>query len=574
MRKRMKNIKPKSFTVKLIISSILILTVLLTLLSFTMLTVFRNSFNEEIERYTLDRLEFVKETVDTNYFSVVQKACITILGEDLNDSLNSLLNMDAKKNYTTVKRAYEQLQLQKLKILDFSESVNMYYSFSDMIISTETGVSFLKDRARDTWVCDREWIEQMKVRNGNKNMWAGLRPVKDQTYLSDAKNVFTYVYTTFKNRQDFLYVNIDERTIRTALDETMLSDDGCLMLVDSDGRILSHSDADMIYSSVAQEKWFESVVMADCFVDSFEMDGEKKVVSSIKSGCLDMYYVYLVNTEEYYRSSMLVADIVRHISYVFLIIAGAIAALWAYANALPVSRMAGRIRKKTDRYGKTVCDKTDMELIEGVFIEMDEKLTYLSDLMNRNRSVIKNTVFSNLLAGNQNINRNLHTLLEFSGIVFDKKLVCTLTVQIASEIAASTDAVNAVFTYVSEFVSKNGLMKTAVVMDEKNICIIVNADEETAVVKASGELAELLENSIYAAEVSVPIHIGIGSFYPEPGRVSDSCKDAACVLEYAALFPEQTVFCSWEYEQRKDEIPDQVIDMIIKALYKKTVSLS
>ena len=213
---------------------------------------------------------------------------------------------------------------------------------------------------------------------------------------------------------------------------------------------------------------------------------------------------------------------------------------------------------------------TDIELIEGVFIEMDEKLTYLDDLMNRNRSIIKNTVFSNLLVGNQNINRNLHTLLEFSGIEFDKKLVCTLMVQIASEIAASTDAVNAVFTYVSEFVADNELMKTAVVMDEKNICIIVNADEEAAVVKVSHELAELLENSIYAAEVSVPIHIGIGSFYAEPGKLSDSYKDAVNALEYAALFPEQIVFGGWEYKQRKDEVPDQVISMIVKALHKET----
>lgn len=70
------------------------------------------------------------------------------------------------------------------------------------------------------------------------------------------------------------------------------------------------------------------------------------------------------------------------------------AALWAYVYATPVRRLVTKIQNKQNRNDRKYLGKTDIELIEGVFVDMDEKINYLNDLMDKNRQIIKNTVFS------------------------------------------------------------------------------------------------------------------------------------------------------------------------------------
>ena len=71
-----------------------------------------------------------------------------------------------------------------------------------------------------------------------------------------------------------------------------------------------------------------------------------------------------------------------------------VAALWAYVYATPVRRLVTKIQNKQNRNDRKYLGKTDIELIEGVFVDMDEKINYLNDLMDKNRQIIKNTVFS------------------------------------------------------------------------------------------------------------------------------------------------------------------------------------
>ena len=78
----------------------------------------------------------------------------------------------------------------------------------------------------------------------------------------------------------------------------------------------------------------------------------------------------------------------------FLIASCLVAALWAYVYATPVRRLVTKIQNKQNRNDRKYLGKTDIELIEGVFVDMDEKINYLNDLMDKNRQIIKNTVFS------------------------------------------------------------------------------------------------------------------------------------------------------------------------------------
>lgn len=307
----------KSFTIKLIISSIAILTLMMTLLSFTTLSVYRKNFNEEIERYSLDRLEFVKDTVDANYFSVAEKACVSILGESINSPINQLFSNDVKNDYNLIKDVHESLQLQHMKLMDFSESINIYSSVNNMIVSTRTGVHFLDARgATGKWIRDKEWIEQMDENSTIKNMWIGPRETLDTSSMRTI-NVFTYLYSPFYKNNGFIYVNINEDTIRSALDETILSDDGCLILVDGKGQVLSHPEKNLIYTDVSDEIWFDAVTSVDFYTGTFEMDSKENVVSAVQSDFLDMYYVYFVDAGKYYQSSTMVEHTIRNIACFF-----------------------------------------------------------------------------------------------------------------------------------------------------------------------------------------------------------------------------------------------------------------
>ncbi|MDD6174295.1 MAG: hypothetical protein PUC59_00825, partial [Firmicutes bacterium] len=97
-----KNTRLKSYTLRLAFSIAAILVLLMIALSLLSSHFFEKTFNSEIEQYTLNKLEFVQKAVDTNYFSVAERSCLTILGQPTGNVVNELFYTTVDQNHNLV----------------------------------------------------------------------------------------------------------------------------------------------------------------------------------------------------------------------------------------------------------------------------------------------------------------------------------------------------------------------------------------------------------------------------------------------------------------------------------------
>ena len=183
-----KKARLKSYTMRLAFSIAAVLVLLMIVLSVLSSHIFEKAFNDEIEQYTLNKLEFVQKAVDTNYFSVAERSCLTILGQPVGNAVNELFYRTVEQNHNVVVSVCESLQAQRLKLLDFSESISVYYPLSNVMISSGTGIYYLGESSADGWIRDKEWIDLAQKNEGGYNAWLGLRSVRK---TGSQQNVFT-----------------------------------------------------------------------------------------------------------------------------------------------------------------------------------------------------------------------------------------------------------------------------------------------------------------------------------------------------------------------------------------------
>lgn len=570
-----KNARLKSYTMRLAFSIAAVLVLLMIALSMLSSYIFEKTFNDEIEQYTLNKLEFVQKAVDTNYFSVAERSCLTILGQPTGNAVNELFYCTVEQNHNLVVSVYESLQAQRLKLLDFSESISVYYPLSDIMISSGTGVYYLGESGADGWIRDREWIDLAQKTEGGCNGWLGLRSVKK---TGSQRNVFTYVCKgprVQKETHGLLALNIDERVIRSALNEAMLSSKGTLILVDRGGTILSHPEQEQIYDTIAEEEWFTSIVGQSQFTGSFHINDSEMVVSAVKSNYLDMYYVYLVGTETYYQPSALVNRTLMIILACFLCAGIAFAACCAYINAAPIRQLGKKAQEIYSHYARGASPEvTDPDQIEGIFDEMDSHLRYLDNVITENRSVVKNTVLTNLLLGKTTADRNPELLIRFAGITFEESCFEVVAVRVSTGVLSVSGeyATDVIFAAISELVSKIDMAKAAVMIDQKTVSVIMNSPDENAAEEFSERLAEHLNGLIRIPEVLIPFHIGVGLSYPALEKLSASFHDAVKALAYSELLPERVIFRYSDFSERKASVPRELIESVTRSLRKENIA--
>ena len=572
-----KKARLKSYTMRLAFSIAAVLVLLMIVLSVLSSHIFEKAFNDEIEQYTLNKLEFVQKAVDTNYFSVAERSCLTILGQPVGNAVNELFYRTVEQNHNLVVSVCESLQAQRLKLMDFSESISVYYPLSNVMISSGTGIYYLGESSADGWIRDKEWIDLAQKNEGGYNAWLGLRSVRK---TGSQQNVFTYVCKGPRVRQDtygLLALNIDERVIRSALDEAMLSSKGTLILVDQRGTVISHPEQGQIYHSMEGEEWFTSIVGQSRFTGSFYINNSEMVVSAVKSNYLDMYYVYLVGTETYYQPSALVNRTLMIILICFLFAGIAFAACCAYINAAPVRQLGKKAQEVYSHYATgTSAEVTDLDQIEGIFDEMDSRLRYLDSVITENRSVVKNTVLTNLLLGREAAGKNPEPLIRFAGIAFEESCFEVIVVRVSTGgLSVSAEyAADVIFAAVSEFIAKIDIAKAAVMIDQKTVSVILNPPNENAAENFPERLAEHLSGLIRIPEVLIPFHIGVGLSCSAIERLSDSFRDAVKALAYSELLPERVIFRYSDFSGREGSVPKELIESVTKSLRKENAAFN
>lgn len=572
MLKEKRGKKRRIYTLRLALC--VIITVYLLLLSFFGISVytFRNMMNSELEQYMSSKLKYVQELVDSSIFGAAEQTAASIISQSSDSSVMELFYSSPIEVYSYVEDAYKSLCTQRVKLFNDSQSVNIYYAKSNMLLSTGSGMAFLDGKGSEKWVRQKSWIEGLLASGNVTSGWTDLHSKENQAFYGDRINVFSYVCSLNRGRLGFLYLDIDERTIQAAFEQALHSQDGIVLLVSSNGQILSHPEESLIYSSLAEEEWFHAILTRESFSDSFQIDESSMVVSSVKSDYLDMYYVYMTETEMYYQPSRLMGKTMVLIFSCFLCAAVIVSILCAYVGAKPVRKLSKKLNFASQHTRDQEGETSDLEQIEIAFNEMRRHNSELNEIILENRSLVRNTVLTNLLIGTREDRESSLSMLRFSELIFEKEWFGVIVLKNTGNMQKNygESMARVVFAIVSEFGIENHETGNVVIMDLETVCLLINSEQEYAVVEIAEKILEYVRKQISILAVYIDIRIGVGGVYRNLEESCFSFQEACEALKYAEIYPEKRLYRFFEFEQRLDTVPKELIEAVVNSIRKET----
>ena len=571
MQKKKWKKKRGNYTLRLALC--VIVAIFMSLISFFGVSfyIFRNAMNNELEQYMSSKLKYVQELMDTSFFGAAEQTAISIMSQSSDSAVMELFGSSAVEVYSFVEEAHQSLCAQRVKLFDAAQSINVYYVKSNMLLSTSSGMTFLDGKGAEKWVRPKSWIEALMVSGNVENGWTELYSVENQVSYGSRINIFTYICSLNRGRWGFLYLNIDERTVQAAIERALHSQDGVVLLVGSNGGILSHPEESLLYSSVAEEEWFQAIRTRESFSGSFQIDGSSMVISSEKSDHLDMYYVYLTETESYYYPSRLLAKTMVLIFLCILCVAVIVSIICAYAGAKPVRKLSKKLIFVSQYWNGCEGEGTELELIERAFDEMRRRNSDLNEIISENRPLVRNAVLTNLLQGTRESMKNIRYMMRFSELAFEKEWFGVIVVKKIGNMQEDFGEYMAevVFSIVSEFVLENHEAENVIILDLETICLLINSEMEQSAVEIAWKMLEYVRKQIRILECHVDIRIGVGGIYRNMENISDSFQEACEALEYAELYPEKRVFNFLEFEQRLDIVPKEQIEAVVDSMRRE-----
>ena len=172
--------------------------------------------------------------------------------------------------------------------------------------------------------------------------------------------------------------------------------------------------------------------------------------------------------------------------------------------------------------------------ISGVIDESEK----MQQLVNNQRSMIRNHLLNNLLSGNKSYDR--HNKIEYENLVFDLDLGSFITVVINTPVAANNqkDRNERFYIYyascnvLDEVLGNLGYTFYSL---EKNESVVYMIEIKGTLEEAGLHEAVDLANSIIAEEFDADLYCAIGRVHSGENGIFDSFSDALSVLEYCTV---------------------------------------
>lgn len=539
---------------------------MMLVLSFASYHVFKNAFDEEIMRFNMQKLNTVATSVDTNIFAVAEKVCATTLWEGVSGSGNALYSQHGPREYmNTINKVKNILVTNRLALLDFAESLNVFYPSKNIIISSLSGATFLDTVNTPGWIRDDEWIDLYKTARDEQkksSCWLKPRVVTNSAIPTQSETVYTYVFTLTgiadSSGSALLMLNINEQTLRQKIADLDYTYDSSLMLLDSDGFIVSHADSSLLFTSFKDETCFQKIKEKPALTQIAKLNGVEVVISSVKSNLPDLYYVYIVEASEYYHKSKIIKDTIILIVASFLCIGIVLSIFASHACSRPLRKLIQSTRamvmpdykeKRKFRSTDTVNGNNDITLISNTIESLYSRVSNLDATLEHNRDIMENALFSNLLAGAIFTEEDLIKQLVFINRDFTLPLYNAIVMKLnLAVISVQETCIEDIIQRAIGYIRQELETVAVTVINNTTFAVIVNySDPEDA----DGVIHHLIRFFTFKMQFrNIPAYFGIGKPVKSLIDISISYQQACDSLEYAVLFPRNLSFWSETFQDR------------------------
>lgn len=564
----------KTMLLRLIVYFVLIIAITLFALSYFIYIYFSSSFKSEINSYFNKVLNQVSIISDEFVLKKVNELAIKQLMATQKDSeimtIFNIAGIDDWKQVSDVQRKLGNIAFQYRDVVD---TVFIHSRNNDILVSSSRN-AFKYINEESVSVSDEYYWVSSFYKSNKSIQW--LKTRNAQVYLSGSStrgDVITFICAypisaTGDAVKGFIAVNIKEEALSNYLVKFSSGNSGMFMIIDTDGAIVSHSNKDSLYKEVSKEA-FVKRILSSPHPDSFEttLNNNKYVVSFIKSGFNNWYYVSLVTTELFYQKDQSIKKRIFLVSAVILFI------VLILSNVLSL-KIYTPLRKILDKYstagaapdipGKGI---KEYKLLDNMFSNMHSKIDSLQVSLSKNAMLIKHNLMLDLL--NNRLSRaDCHeNMLNLLNMEFLHKYYCAVIFSFNKDDIYLLQSNTQLYKYkIIDFIDNlNNDNYTCIPVDIRNesICVILNTDsfQKDDIVQFVNKV-----ESFCTDKIGTRLITGIGRSVEDLYSINASYIDAKMCMQYNFIYPDKKLFYYDELSLAENTIPEDISIKLDKAL--------
>ena len=564
----------KTMLLRLIVYFFLIIIITLFASSYFIYNYFSSSFKSEINSYFNKVLNQVSIISDEFVLKKINELAIKQLIDTQNDSeIISIFNNVGIDDWKQVSNIQQKLDNIAFHYRDVLDTVFIHSRSNDILISSSRNALKYINEESVSELDEYYWVSSF-YKSNKSIQW--LKTRNAQVYLSSSStrgDVITFICaypisSTGDAVKGFIGVNIKEEALSNYLVKFNSSNTGMLMIIDNDGVIVSHSNKASLYEDISKEAFVKRILNSSHPV-SFEttFENKKYVVSCIKSGFNNWYYVSLVTTELFYQKDQSIKKRIFLVSAIILFI------VLILSNVLSL-KIYTPLRKILNKYSTSAAASNiprkgieEYNLLDNMFSNMHSKIDSLQESLSKNAMLIKHNLMLDLLNNRLSRADSLENMLNLLNIKFLHKYYGVVIFSFNKEDIGLQQNNTQLYKYkIIDFIDiLNNDNYTCIPVDIRNesICVILNTDsiQKDDIIQFINKVEDFCID-----EIGTRLITGIGRSVENLYSINASYIDAKMCMQYNFIYPDKNMFYYDEFNVIENTIPEDISIKLDKAL--------
>jgi AraC-like DNA-binding protein len=356
-------------------------------------------------------------------------------------------------------------------------------------------------------------------------------------------------------RRGEIVVNLDENAFYKLVTQVNGNRPGYTLIIDRDGKIISHNDKQYLYGNVSEEEYGKMILSKQGGEGQFQssVNGVPSMVFYTSSSYTGWKYVSIVPDVQLtggsakWRHYLLIVAVML---FAFTVLAVIIASTWIYKPIdQGLQRVFQRLKSSVKADKKTVIT----EELSGIEYMVDHMLVAnekMQQQIHQSIPVLKWRVLFDLLTGNKVADKRF-SLLNFR-LESSHYIVMVADFDRRSEMAGSRDLslyAYALCNVAEEMINSEGKGEAIVLTDNRIVMILSFAENEPSSNQILAlSLSEQIKSYV-AGHFKQTISIGVGGFYVQMEEIHQSFNEASSSLQYRMLMGNDIII---SYEEVAD----------------------
>lgn len=560
---------------RLIIYFVIIIFITLFASSYFIYNHFSSLFKDEIISLNNKILNQVSMFSDDFIFKKLNEQSLNlILGNGSAPYIEQVMDEELTGRSEIMLYAHRELDTIVFENRDFINSIIVHSRVNRLLVSSKF-ISQTNDK-------NTEFTEELALieefyRSGQSIAWYPTRRTKVYSKASATEgDIITVIYaypisSTKDETKGCIMVNIDENSLNGYLIK-FNSSMGQLMILDSAGSIISHSDPSKLYINTKSEPFVQRILQEKA-PESFEavfQDILCEVSFTPSKYYENFYYVSLTPVELFYQKDHAIKNKLLVFSFMIFIVTLILSNFLSYKLYVPFKRILNKYTGSVHAIG-TGRGVNEYNLMENMLGNMSNKINDLQGILDQNREMIRCNILKEILSNSVETQDDLRHLKDTCGIEFIGGYFCAVVFTLGKLYVNSVSKNNiqlckySVIEYIKS-IRKEDCMYIPVDTDSKTISVIVN--DKNGNLKSVRWFIDCVEDFCHRY-FKFHLTAAAGKYVEGLASLSLSYLDCKRALKYRFLFPADDIFFYEDmekYENSKNTLPDPWIEKLDKCL--------